>query len=1099
MNDSSVIVELLETAGVEVRGNPRAALENWLGLSTATTSNDNDPSRESLQFNYSLYEGLTAEDLPLDPRVDVLFVKLCCNAYDPSSVGEDSTSLDPYNFRNPFFLGKNEGILSLEETLESVRVTRYLRAAIELNTTLKKGQIEESPSASHSFLERFLHISSYNLVHAFFIHLQQLPALQSQMHLYTSFLLNHNVPKLLDNDPKERLLHYEKVNRIANHLEQEWNAHVQRLEYILGEMYRLGKVSRRIEIRQELGRLWNQFNQTHGTAAVGSAGLRSQNTQAAAIPISLNVLLRILRGINQQETQPVPALEHLLYHSLLPLHQTDAIILWRDQTSLLELYHEPLTQCVAILLQQDPTSSSIPNFIAKLLNSDIFPSSRNTSKQVLLLHEIDTFLTLIPPEAVSILLRKNTQHSWWNKLITILGQCMSSAHSRVAERALAFFRNERFVQLVQNQLEYTTRVLIQALVGSGKEPSWNPTVRKLTYNVLSKLQSYDEDVFRSVCNASYTDHPLTSTREKNLEISQTKIVSKNADLTGDTAAVKDFSLKAGMGSWRPPTSKTSVSNSVALSMPPPRKRGSMGPPARKPLSVPVTTSTIGSTSGKTSPPLTVTGVAPWAMINQSPLLNIAPSTCTPNSLPKLEESDDDFDGYSYVAKYMQMLKPPEEEEGTSSWSRVQMAETPTLLPNLKFHNLVFGHDLGKGAFGVVRYARHIDRTKTRSQWAEYAVKVISTEKIKEMGYESSVRREIAVLSVLSHPGIARLVSSFRFHDGAYLVLEYASKGDLHTVLQRNGSLDIDSTRFIIGETVAAIASIHELGLVYGDLKPENMVITELGHVKLTDFGACRPVTKEAESLIGSLSKDVLKNLRDGDWKNKESNNDSDTMSIDGSVNSATMEEAETDILGDRIEGTTAYLPPEVILGAIPTQAADSWALGCVFYQCLTGRPPLLDESDQSTKDKIVAFQCSEEENTEERIFQGKHAEGIDQDCKNLIRRLLQRHYASRPTMNAISQDNFFNGMDVFNLHRNAAHEIDVGKVSPQPDAKWARRQFSSIWAPMPGAYDVSLESAEGDFLESSTTTSSAIPEGGERNSYFTPAQTKQAWRPPLSS
>lgn len=67
---------------------------------------------------------------------------------------------------------------------------------------------------------------------------------------------------------------------------------------------------------------------------------------------------------------------------------------------------------------------------------------------------------------------------------------------------------------------------------------------------------------------------------------------------------------------------------------------------------------------------------------------------------------------------------------------------------------------------------------------------------QELNYEKSVTNEIACLRVFSHPGIARLISAFRWRDGAYLVLEYASRGDLHGHIKRHGSLSEASTRSV---------------------------------------------------------------------------------------------------------------------------------------------------------------------------------------------------------------------------------------------------------------------------------------------------------------
>ena len=60
--------------------------------------------------------------------------------------------------------------------------------------------------------------------------------------------------------------------------------------------------------------------------------------------------------------------------------------------------------------------------------------------------------------------------------------------------------------------------------------------------------------------------------------------------------------------------------------------------------------------------------------------------------------------------------------------------------------------------------------------------------IAELGYEANVIREIAVLRTLSHPGISRMISCFRWRDGVYLVLEYASNGDLHSLIVDSGTL-----------------------------------------------------------------------------------------------------------------------------------------------------------------------------------------------------------------------------------------------------------------------------------------------------------------------
>ena len=95
------------------------------------------------------------------------------------------------------------------------------------------------------------------------------------------------------------------------------------------------------------------------------------------------------------------------------------------------------------------------------------------------------------------------------------------------------------------------------------------------------------------------------------------------------------------------------------------------------------------------------------------------------------------------------------------------------------------------------YIYNILKNKTQSSWPEYAVKIIPSDKINELQYRTSVIREMAVLQLLNHPGISRLISAFRYKDSAYMVLEYASKGDLHTYLINNGKLEHLQCRYYL--------------------------------------------------------------------------------------------------------------------------------------------------------------------------------------------------------------------------------------------------------------------------------------------------------------
>lgn len=1169
-------------------------LESWLGLPEAPMEWDADDD-DNENDNNVMMEDAAPFDTEFYRAVETFLIDVWNPTESDSThrLFDVATELDRIASES-----KNDddptSSVSLYGAIMSIRVTRLLRYWMDLNVmgrrTMDTSQddddddSDQSETAQRSATLSFQLLNqctvdeipipnskndathkTFPLLHAIYRYVESLPTLQSQIYLYTSTLTKggpshiNRTGKGLAN-PQARLAYLQMTQQITAKLQNEFENHIRDIEFILGDWYIVGSVDIRKQCRAHLGSVWSQFEtKSIGTGGGGGPGMEMENTTSSGIAMTLRLLHRILLGIQRTDdgTTMLPAsYEHVLFHHLIPIHRPNSMVLWRDQTSLLDLYHEPLVQCIAVLLQRQP--HWIGRVINGLMQPDIWSKGANTPKLVLLLHEIDTYIGCLPQPIDGAELSRdnnNGNDSTLPTLLRMLGSCMASENSRLAQRALPFVKNKIFVRLLELNLDVSLNILLPFLLR--REPSWNPTVRKMTYNVLKTLQDFDPDKFvragdRCLLDSAGTFHlpspndnpkvspQLPSKRAATAQTSSTEEASS-------TLLPTDYTIKSAMGSWKPP-SATSSGRSTTM----PRSSGRPGPGGASggtraganppplgitgvapwamnggagPSKAGMTASRIPSTNQRNNPPLAITGVAPWAVAKSKAGLPTTTKVGTSHGRTKqsfmdglpglpeggMEETETNGDSTtlesasssSRVLEYMEKIKPPEEDvNGVSSWSNVQMAETPTLLPTLKFHNLVFGHHLGEGSFGSVRYARIIDRATTRSHWAEYAVKVISTERIKEMGYEASVQREIAVLRILSHPCIARLISSFRFREGVYLVLEYASGGDLHSLLKRNGSLDNDSTRFVIGEVISALASIHELGLVYADLKPENIVVTALGHVKLTDFGGCRPVTPEAKQMVASSAKNLLAELRDGDWKPREGKKKKTFDMDDNDVDVATGEDStfenydpDTDL---RIEGTTIYLPPEVVMGAYPNPAADSWALGCVLYQCLTGRPPIIEADEAEAKNRIVSFDVQDPgANDGNSLFSESHAANVDTLARNLIVQLLERQSTRRPTMNQAAEHAFFQeaGMDVFTLYQNPAHPLDVGEVKPQSDAQWSRRQLSSIWAPQPQTYDISIDRQAPGTQSGGLSPVGPIPEGDEATAFF----AKSSMLPPVQS
>ncbi|MBA2272633.1 MAG: protein kinase [Actinobacteria bacterium] len=200
--------------------------------------------------------------------------------------------------------------------------------------------------------------------------------------------------------------------------------------------------------------------------------------------------------------------------------------------------------------------------------------------------------------------------------------------------------------------------------------------------------------------------------------------------------------------------------------------------------------------------------------------------------------------------------------------------------------------IGRGGMGVVYRARdiHLDRA--------VALKILPPELAQDDGFRKRFIRESRLASSIDHPNIVPIYRAGE-HDGLlFIVMRYVEGSDLKTVLRREGALGLERSVAIVAQLARALDAAHARGLVHRDVKPGNVLVVpseeqqEAAHIYLTDFGLTKPASSEA------------------------------SMTDSGAF-----------------LGTVEYAAPEQIEGAQVDARTDVYSLGCLFYECLTGRVP----------------------------------------------------------------------------------------------------------------------------------------------------------------
>jgi serine/threonine-protein kinase len=222
--------------------------------------------------------------------------------------------------------------------------------------------------------------------------------------------------------------------------------------------------------------------------------------------------------------------------------------------------------------------------------------------------------------------------------------------------------------------------------------------------------------------------------------------------------------------------------------------------------------------------------------------------------------------------------------------RLSKEEPKARMPDVgeTFAEHELGELLGEGGMGKVYKASHPDGRVV-------ALKVLRTELGDDEGFRRRFEREAEMARRVEHAHVVKTLAAGE-HDGVlYLTQEFIPGGSLDEALERETMLELEQAVQVCLEVAAGLDAMHAAGLVHRDIKPHNIMLDAEGNAYIADFGLAKD--REASTVLTRLGQAM---------------------------------------------GSLDYMAPEQIRGMEVDARADVYALGCVMYECLTGKAPFAD-------------------------------------------------------------------------------------------------------------------------------------------------------------
>ena len=302
--------------------------------------------------------------------------------------------------------------------------------------------------------------------------------------------------------------------------------------------------------------------------------------------------------------------------------------------------------------------------------------------------------------------------------------------------------------------------------------------------------------------------------------------------------------------------------------------------------------------------------------------------------------------------------------------------------------------IGEGSFGVVKKVCLKNHEETIR-----AMKIIPKSNISEDEDGKKLVDEIGILKNLEHPNIMKIYECFDDKENVYIVSEYCDEGDLLGKMEKLHSLNEIVVKFLMGQIFNAIAYLHSNRVFHGDIKLENVMLYKTSNKKCSKFDFSR--INDDLKKNKALQNDINSSFNSKTFKKKTSFQyiinmyDYEVKLIDFGCCKYLYKKKDTQLTG--IVGTSIYCSPEVI-DDLYDETSDEWSCGVLMYILLCGQPPFTGDSEEEIFANIKKGKFD---------FNKREFKNVSENCKKLIKRLLEPNHKKRIKASEALHHDFF--------------------------------------------------------------------------------------------